>query len=758
MGIKTGQHFSIEVVRVAASFQRDSVSMQTQNRRREKSEIRILSAVSPSRLPVVGGGDKEGSHGEGISEKGVEVSSEGSQVQKGSKAVSSSLHPAVGVLNGKRSFLQAAQKRMFTKQKFQVVEVDGKEKVVVPREVFEDVKPLWEDFVVGKFVNAKAPHVGKIHMIVNKIWRLGDKTSLIDVFAVNEFTVKFRVRSEGMQHRVLNRGMWNIADLPMIISKWSPFTEEAQPVMKSIPLWVTLKNVPPTLFTEKGFEFLASAVGEPIRLHSNTEACVSFDKAQIMVNADLTKELPREYIVSGEEEGELETVVLYSYPQLPPRCSNCQQWGHLRTTCLSPGVSPPLQTQSVSPAIGTTEPQSSDSPPALASEISQVVPSALVSESLIVVPPVLGSGSSLVETQSVTNQDSGEVNLTDVWITPKSAGRISPSKRQEKSELGAGSLLKNSYSVLGEAEDATQANEKVHEEVAQQKAGVSAQQSAEEVPKAPLQHSGVVSTQSAQPEVQIRTYLHRGTKTAKKNNSTLHTQSSRTNPGDQMKLSDQTEEFFCSFVYALNTVEARKILWEELRAHHDSPIIQNKPWLVLGDFNETLDMAEHSKVDTNPIIFAGMRDFQAVVNYCSLSDMSFHGPLFTWCNKRDADLIHKKLDRVMINDAWMRSFPQAYSVFSAGGCSDHLHSRVMLQGDVVSQARRHKPFKFVNLMTEMEEFRPLVASYWQDTQPLFLSTSTLFRFSKKLKSLKPALRSLAKTRLGNLVRKTKRGF
>lgn len=91
----------------------------------------------------------------------------------------------------KKSYVQAAQKHVFTKQKFVVDEVDGQGRVVVPKEVFVGAKPLWKDFVIGKFLNTKAPHVGNIHMIVNKIWRLGDKTSLIDVFAVNETTVKF---------------------------------------------------------------------------------------------------------------------------------------------------------------------------------------------------------------------------------------------------------------------------------------------------------------------------------------------------------------------------------------------------------------------------------------------------------------------------------------------------------------------------------------------------------------------------------------
>jgi len=66
-------------------------------------------------------------------------------------------------------------------------------------------------------------------------------------------------------------------------------------------------------------------VGKPIHLHPKTEACVSFDEAHILVEADLTKDLPTEYSFMGEEEGELEVVIQYAYPWLPPRCGCCKK-------------------------------------------------------------------------------------------------------------------------------------------------------------------------------------------------------------------------------------------------------------------------------------------------------------------------------------------------------------------------------------------------------------------------------------------------
>lgn len=74
-------------------------------------------------------------------------------------------------------------------------------------------------------------------------------------------------------------------------------------------------------------------MGKPIRLHPKTEACVSFEEAQLLVEADLTKDLPSEYHLLGEEEGELDVVVQYLYPWLPPRCSCCQKWAQTSCVC-----------------------------------------------------------------------------------------------------------------------------------------------------------------------------------------------------------------------------------------------------------------------------------------------------------------------------------------------------------------------------------------------------------------------------------------
>ena len=46
------------------------------------------------------------------------------------------------------------------------------------------------------------------------------------------------------------------------------------------------------------------------------------------------------------------------------------------------------------------------------------------------------------------------------------------------------------------------------------------------------------------------------------------------------------EEFFCSFIYASNSVDERKELWGDLCHHKNSALFNGKAWMIMGDFNE----------------------------------------------------------------------------------------------------------------------------------------------------------------------------
>lgn len=165
-------------------------------------------------------------------------------------------------------------------------------------------------------------------------------------------------------------------------------------------------------------------------------------------------------------------------------------------------------------------------------------------------------------------------------------------------------------------------------------------------------------------------------------------------------LEGREEEFFCNFVYVSNLVEERKVLWEDMKNHHASPLFRDRPWMICGDFNEILEGAEHLNYVDSPSIPLGMRDFQEAVRYCSVIDLGYHGPVFTWCNKRQEGLIYKKLDRMLVNDKWLDNY-RSYRVFETGDCSDHARGHFSMEAEARG---KRKPFKFINVLTKLPQF------------------------------------------------------
>lgn len=61
----------------------------------------------------------------------------------------------------------------------------GKQTVEIPEEVINESTQLWDDFVIGKFLD-RAPHVAKVHMVLNKIWKYGDLSAKMEVYEVDD--------------------------------------------------------------------------------------------------------------------------------------------------------------------------------------------------------------------------------------------------------------------------------------------------------------------------------------------------------------------------------------------------------------------------------------------------------------------------------------------------------------------------------------------------------------------------------------------
>ena len=125
--------------------------------------------------------------------------------------------------------------------------------------------------------------------------------------------------------------------------------------------------------------------------------------------------------------------------------------------------------------------------------------------------------------------------------------------------------------------------------------------------------------------------------------------------------------FFATFTYASNSFVERRILWQQLLGLAST--IYGKPWVVLGDFNVSRSIEEilGGNRRTNQAII----DFNMFIDEAELDDLRFVGSMYSWSNKQLENPILKKLDRVLVNQDWISSFPNSGATFLSPLLSDH---------------------------------------------------------------------------------------
>ncbi|CAA7058007.1 unnamed protein product [Microthlaspi erraticum] len=175
--------------------------------------------------------------------------------------------------------------------------------------------------------------------------------------------------------------------------------------------------------------------------------------------------------------------------------------------------------------------------------------------------------------------------------------------------------------------------------------------------------------------------------------------------------------------------------------------LSQRVWIVNGDFNEITFPFETS----NPTCHRstrGMQDFRDCLAVSELFDLPFQGPRFTWSNHRTEDPIAKKLDRCLINGAWLHRYPASHCFFESPEFSDHCPCLIRLSSP--SPSFGSHPFRFLNLMTKHPWFLETVHHFWNEAGNLALN---LRDFSFKLKQSKRPLKSLFQENYSDIERR-----
>nr|GEU79955.1 hypothetical protein [Tanacetum cinerariifolium] len=192
-------------------------------------------------------------------------------------------------------------------------------------------------------------------------------------------------------------------------------------------------------------------------------------------------------------------------------------------------------------------------------------------------------------------------------------------------------------------------------------------------------------------------------------------------------------KLFVSFIYASNSSLERRQLWNDLLLHKN--IVNNKAWVLMGDFNVTLKPEEHSNGASS--MSNDMNEFKDAVNKIEVDDLCSSGFQFTWTKSLKNPLCNtlKKLDRIMTNDSFVQLFQEANGVFLPYLVSDHNPAIMSIPRGCT---KKKKSFRFANYVADKEEFLRLVKEEWKHE----VRGCQMYKVVQRLKMLKKPLNNL----------------
>ena len=179
--------------------------------------------------------------------------------------------------------------------------------------------------------------------MVNRIW---GRSCKISCKKIGELSFMFHIPHEPTRHWVVQRGVWHIDDCLLFVLPWTPEGSFKIPEISTLPVWVTLKNIPDCCYSRLGISHVASGLGEPILTHKPRLDPTSMGEAKVLVEMELDRDFPK-LIALDDKQGSI-FLVNVEYTWIPSTCERCGNLGHKAKRCLlppKPASDPTLQPQ-----------------------------------------------------------------------------------------------------------------------------------------------------------------------------------------------------------------------------------------------------------------------------------------------------------------------------------------------------------------------------------------------------------------------------
>ncbi|KAH1264861.1 hypothetical protein GmHk_01G000690 [Glycine max] len=177
--------------------------------------------------------------------------------------------------------------------------MDGKIEVLIEDDDIRSEVKFWESSLILYAMGADL----SMSAVKNFMTRSWNFVQLPDMYFNDEGYFILDFKSFRDRDEVLLRGPYMIRNIPLLIREWRLGFKIKDELLQTLPIWVKLPQLPIILWGDTSLNKIGSALGNPIMTDECTANRLRVSYARILVEMDITKELPQT-ITIVDNEGE----------------------------------------------------------------------------------------------------------------------------------------------------------------------------------------------------------------------------------------------------------------------------------------------------------------------------------------------------------------------------------------------------------------------------------------------------------------------
>uniref|UniRef100_M1DNN1 Endonuclease/exonuclease/phosphatase n=1 Tax=Solanum tuberosum TaxID=4113 RepID=M1DNN1_SOLTU len=203
---------------------------------------------------------------------------------------------------------------------------NGEKVVKLCKEEVELETQKWKHALI-LYVVGVTPTIASLERYITAQWNYITKPT---VYYHNDGYFLVRFASLDDRDEVLYSRPHMLNNRPIIAKTWSPDFDLSKEVLQTIPIWVKFPNLPLNCWGIQSLSRISSGLGLPLYADECTTKVARISFARVLIELDITKELPLLVRVEDPNGKVFDQKVIYEW--IPAYCPKCLQVGHKCTT------------------------------------------------------------------------------------------------------------------------------------------------------------------------------------------------------------------------------------------------------------------------------------------------------------------------------------------------------------------------------------------------------------------------------------------